>query len=94
MWEIEISTVFFYFLTQMFRIMLGSEGNRTEHKFSTLFFVVFTIFTLLFGIYFSFLTTYVLLIEIVVGTVGIFFALMEIVSGIIAFILFLRAEKR
>mmetsp|Transcript_17259 Transcript_17259/g.16466 ORF Transcript_17259/g.16466 Transcript_17259/m.16466 type:complete len:133 (+) Transcript_17259:176-574(+) len=94
MWELELATVFFYFLTQMFRIMIGSQGNRTEYKISIAFFGLFTMFTIAFGVYFSTQTTYVLLVEIVVGAFGIFFGVLELISSVIAFCLFKRAEVR
>jgi hypothetical protein len=47
-------------------------------------FLVATLFSTLFFIYFSFLTTYVLLIELIVGVIGIFFGFVEIVLALVA----------
>ena len=51
-------------------------------------FLVATLFSTLFFIYFSFLTTYVLLIEMIVGIVGIFFGATEVVLSVVAFFKF------
>jgi hypothetical protein len=77
----------------MFRLNLGYVANRTEHKISAILFMVITIFSTLFGIYFSFMTTYVLLIEIVVGIIGIFFGFLELAISLFAVIVFARGEK-
>jgi hypothetical protein len=55
-------------------------------------FLVATVFSTLFFIYFSFLTTYVLLIELIVGVIGIFFGFLEIVLGTVATLKFLNAN--
>jgi len=55
-------------------------------------FLVATVFSTLFFIYFSFLTTYVLLIELIVGVIGIFFGFLEIVLGTVATLKFLKAN--
>lgn len=55
-------------------------------------FLVATVFSTLFFIYFSFLTTYVLLIELIVGVIGIFFGFLEIVLGTVASLKFLKAN--
>lgn len=51
-------------------------------------FLMATVFSTLFFIYFSFLTTYVLLIELIVGVIGLFFGLMEIILALVATIKF------
>ena len=51
-------------------------------------FLIATLFTTLFFIYFSFLTTYVLLIELIVGVVGIFFGFVEILMATYAIVIF------
>ena len=91
-WQLEISTVVFFFVIQIYRLNIGYHANRTEHKFTMILFLALTVFSTLFCIYFSFLTTYVLLIEIVVGVVAIFFGLLEIVLSLIAFILFSKSQ--
>jgi hypothetical protein len=83
-WELEISTIVFFFLIQVFRLYFGYHANRTEHTFSMALFLVATLFSTLFFIYFSFLTTYVLLIELIVGVIGIFFGFVEIVLALVA----------
>lgn len=92
-WELEIATIIFYFFLQMFRLNMGYAANRTENKIVTLLFLLITLFSTLFGVYFSFQTTYVLLIEIIVGIIGIFFGLLEIGISFAAFIIFTRAGK-
>jgi hypothetical protein len=93
-WELEIAGIVFLFFIQMFRLNIGYLGNRTEHSTSMILFLVFTLFTTLFVIYYSFLTTYVLLIEIAVGVIGIFFGLCEIILSLAACIMFKKAETR
>ena len=55
-------------------------------------FLVATLFSTLFFIYFSFLTTYVLLIEMIVGIVGIFFGGTEVILSVVAFFKFKAAN--
>jgi cytochrome c biogenesis protein CcdA len=93
MWELEFASIFFFFLIQIFRLNLGYDANRTEHVVSTAMFLAFTLFSILFCIYFTFLTTYVLLIEIIVGVITIFFGVMELIMGLIAIISFKRAHS-
>ena len=71
-----------------FRLYFGYHANRTEHTFSMILFLIATLFSTLFFIYFSFLTTYVLLIELIVGVVGIFFGFVEILMATYAIVLF------
>lgn len=87
-WQVEISTIVFFFLIQMSRLYFGYHANRTEHTFSMVLFLIVTIFSTLFSIYFSFLTTYVLLIEIIVGVIGIFFGVVEILLALVATVKF------
>ncbi|CDW87524.1 UNKNOWN [Stylonychia lemnae] len=90
-WELEFASIFFFFFIQIFRLNLGYNANRTEHTLSMIMFMVFTLFGLLFCIYFSFATTYVLLIEIAVGVIAMFFAFMEIIMALLAIIKFKKA---
>lgn len=94
MWELEFASIFFFFFIQMFRLNMGYLGNRTEHTFTMVLFLIFSLFSTLFMIYFSFLTTYVLLIEIIVGVIGIFFGACEIILSLVAIIMFKKAETR
>jgi hypothetical protein len=55
-------------------------------------FLIATLFSTLFFIYFSFLTTYVLLIELIVGVVGIFFGFVEILMAIYAIVVFEKSN--
>jgi hypothetical protein len=55
-------------------------------------FLIATLFSTLFFIYFSFLTTYVLLIELIVGVVGIFFGLVEILMATYAIVIFEKSN--
>jgi hypothetical protein len=55
-------------------------------------FLIATLFTTLFFIYFSFLTTYVLLIELIVGVVGIFFGFVEILMATYAIVIFEKSN--
>ncbi len=91
-WELEISTIVFFFLIQMARLYFGYHANRTEHTFSMVLFLVATIFSTLFNIYFTFLTTYVLMIEIIVGVVGVFFGTVEIILALVATVKFSRTN--
>ena len=87
-WELEISTIVFFFLIQMARLYFGYHANRTEHTFSMVLFLIATIFSTLFSIYFTFLTTYVLMIEIIVGVIGVFFGAVEIILALVATVKF------
>ena len=91
-WEVEIATVVFFFGIQIYRLNIGYDANRTEHSVSMMLFLILTIFSTLFCIYFSFLTTYVLLIEIVVGVIAIFFGVLEIALALVAIIMFSKAN--
>ncbi len=55
-------------------------------------FLIATLFSTLFFIYFSFLTTYVLLIELIVGVIGIFFGFVEILMAIYAIVIFEKSN--
>jgi hypothetical protein len=55
-------------------------------------FLIATLFSTLFFIYFSFLTTYVLLIELIVGVVGIFFGFVEILMATYAIVVFEKSN--
>ena len=55
-------------------------------------FLIATVFSTLFFIYFSFLTTYVLLIELIVGVVGIFFGTVEMAMSVYAITAFQKAN--
>ncbi len=83
-WELEFATIVFFFFIQVSRLYFGYHANRTEHTFSMTLFLVATMFSTLFFVYFSFLTTYVLLIEMIVGIIGIVFGVAEIVLGTVA----------
>ena len=91
-WEVEFATIIFFFFIQVSRLYFGYHANRTEHTFSMTLFMVATLFSTLFFIYFSFLTTYVLLIEMIVGIVGIFFGVVEIILSIVATLKFQKAN--
>ena len=92
-WELEFASIFFFFLLQIYRLNMGYHANRTEHTMSMILFLVFTLFSTLFCVYFSFLTTYVLLIEIAVGVIAIFFGAIEIIMALIAVIKFKGAHS-
>ena len=91
-WEVEFATIVFFFFIQVSRLYFGYHANRTEHTFSMTLFLVATLFSTLFFIYFSFLTTYVLLIEMIVGIVGIFFGVVEIILSVVATLKFQKAN--
>ena len=91
-WELEFATIIFFFFIQVSRLYFGYHANRTEHTFSMTLFLVATMFSTLFFVYFSFLTTYVLLIEMIVGIIGIVFGVAEIVLGAVATIKFQKVN--
>ena len=91
-WELEFSTIVFFFFIQLFRLYFGYHANRTEHTFSMILFLLATLFSTLFFIYFSFLTTYVLLIELIVGVIGIFFGFVEILMATYAIYVFQKSN--
>ena len=80
-WEMELGSIFFFFLLQMMRLDFGKKANRNEHRMATGLFVVFSIFALLIYAYFGFFTTYTLIIEIGFGAFGMFFTTFEILVG-------------
>ena len=91
-WEVEFATIIFFFFIQVSRLYFGYHANRTEHTFSMILFLIATLFSTLFFIYFSFLTTYVLLIELIVGVVGIFFGFVEILMATYAILVFEKSN--
>ena len=72
-WELEFVLILLFFGMQMFKIDLGTRGNKTEHSTITLGFVVMSILCVLPFVFYIRLQTYVLVIEVILNAIGIFF---------------------
>ena len=83
-WGLELAGIIVFYIFALIRIDWGCRANRTENKSALVVFLVFTLFSFLFYIYFSLLTTYVLRIEFGFGLTGAFFPLIELLFTCIA----------
>jgi len=89
----EVVGLIFFIILQLFRLFIGSVGNRTETAASTLWFLLLTLPSIFASVFFIRLQTYVLVADVIINIILLFFMGLEFILSIITFLKFKSAEK-
>eukprot|EP00277_Geminigera_cryophila_P011701 CAMPEP_0179440154 /NCGR_PEP_ID=MMETSP0799-20121207/23742_1 /TAXON_ID=46947 /ORGANISM="Geminigera cryophila, Strain CCMP2564" /LENGTH=142 /DNA_ID=CAMNT_0021223197 /DNA_START=178 /DNA_END=606 /DNA_ORIENTATION=+ len=87
----EVILLFAHALVESCRLLIGSKGNKTEHKVLVILFIVLSIPSALVNIFYIEFQTYVLRLDLILNTVCLLFIGLEILVGIFAIVRFSQA---
>eukprot|EP00802_Teleaulax_amphioxeia_P012109 Tamp_12147.p1 GENE.Tamp_12147~~Tamp_12147.p1 ORF type:complete len:185 (+),score=13.65 Tamp_12147:326-880(+) len=84
----EIVLLFAHAIVEGCRLLLGSKGNKTEHRVLVILFMILSVPSVLVNVFYMELQTYVLRLDLILNIVCLAFIGLEIVVGILAVINF------